>query len=56
MLKISGSSVAGQATLQLAGRLAGEWGEEVLWTLPPEGVKDVREWLLAQIADGLSAA
>jgi anti-anti-sigma regulatory factor len=29
MLKISGFSVAGQATLQLAGRLAGEWVGEL---------------------------
>ena len=29
MLKISGFSVAGQATLQLAGRLAGDWVGEL---------------------------
>jgi anti-anti-sigma regulatory factor len=29
MLKISGSSVPGQATLQLAGRLGGEWVDEL---------------------------
>lgn len=29
MLKISGCSVAGEATLQLAGRLAGEWVGEL---------------------------
>jgi anti-anti-sigma regulatory factor len=29
MLRISGSSLAGQATLQLAGRLAGEWVGEL---------------------------
>ena len=29
MLKISGSLLAGQATLQLAGRLAGEWVGEL---------------------------
>jgi anti-anti-sigma regulatory factor len=29
MLKISGSSLAGQATLQLAGRLAGAWVGEL---------------------------
>lgn len=29
MLKISGSSVPGRATLQLAGRLAGEWVDEL---------------------------
>jgi anti-anti-sigma regulatory factor len=29
MLKISGASVPGQATLRLAGRLGGEWVEEL---------------------------
>jgi anti-anti-sigma regulatory factor len=29
MLKISGSSVPGQVTLQLAGRLAGPWVDEL---------------------------
>lgn len=38
----------------IAQRLAGGWGEPVRWTLPPMGVKDVREWLKAKLVAGLN--
>lgn len=37
----------------IAGELAAEWGEPVRWTLPPAGVKDVRDWLRTRVRDGL---
>ncbi len=29
----------------VAGRLAQQWGSQVRWSLPPEGFKDMRDWI-----------
>lgn len=33
--------------------LSQEWGRSVRWSMPPAGVKDVREWLNVRVAGGL---
>ena len=38
----------------VAAHLGAEWDESVQWTLPPEGIKDVRAWLEAKAAAGLN--
>ncbi len=40
----------------IATRLATDRDEPIAWTLPPEGVKDVREWLSSGIEAGLNLA
>lgn len=40
----------------VAKQMAGRWGEAVRWTLPPPETKDIREWLNAKLASGLSSA
>jgi hypothetical protein len=39
----------------VAQQLAGRWGEPVRWTLPPLNAKDARDWLRAELANGLDA-
>lgn len=41
--------------IAVAGRLAAAWGEAVPWTLPPQGSKDIRQYLTSKIAGGLDA-
>jgi len=40
----------------VARRVATDWKKPVRWTLPPEGSKDVREWVNARVAVGLDLA
>src|SRR5690606_19684234 len=37
----------------VAQRIADIWGEAIGWTLPPHGVKDIREWLAYRQSNGL---
>src|SRR5690606_4193507 len=37
----------------VAERIADLWSEAVGWTLPPHGVKDIREWLAYRQSNGL---
>ena len=40
---------------KVAEQLAGRWGEPVVWTLPPEGSKDVRAWYGCHAGEGAAA-
>ncbi len=42
--------------VSISKRLAAAWNSPVKWTLPPEGRKDIREWLAGRVAAGLDLA
>ena len=42
--------------LAVAGKRAEAWGRPVRYALPPDGAKDVRAWLAANVIDGASDA
>lgn len=41
---------------KVAAHLAADWEEKVEWTLPPEGTKDARAWLMTRVEAGLDLA
>ncbi|MFN0134988.1 MAG: hypothetical protein ACKVS9_02605, partial [Phycisphaerae bacterium] len=54
--KDSGAWPGRDGAERIAQCMASEWAEPVSWTLPPSGSKDVRAWLGARVAGGLSLA
>ncbi|WP_428938861.1 hypothetical protein [Fontivita pretiosa] len=54
--KPSGAWPGRDGAKAVAQQLAAKWGEPVAWTLPPLGIKDIRDWLRAKIAGGLNTA
>lgn len=43
-----------EGAVSVAQKLADAWGRPVRWTLPPEGAKDVREWLRSRLEAGIA--
>ena len=54
--KADGSWPGRSGAKNVATAIAQTWGDPVPWALPPEGVKDVRDWLRQRVAAGLSLA
>ena len=51
--KPDGSWPGRNGAIRVAKKLETAWRTPVRWALPPEGVKDLREWLRSRMADGL---
>jgi len=54
--KVGGAWPGRDGAKAVAQHLAGRWGEPVCWTLPPDGVKDLRAWFKANPNAGADKA